>query len=734
MNGNSDARFAIITGHALWLRCGFEDATLVDDAVQLAWDGDATPGDPQPVMDTRGAGLAFGPGCRLYHSVPFDARIECLYWGGYDPAHPQRALERFDVIGAAPAPVGGDFTPATPALGGFVPRALACDDDDHLYVLDDASGRVCVFDLPARRLLRTVSVPAGAEDIAWHNGWLYGLSSGVLWRMAANRGVRMLDADLTPIAAPARLDVLGDGRLVVLSAAHGVDAALWCYTRRAGGRWQEEALALADEVIDFASDLAIQQEDDGEEQIVVARRPGEDFVRIDVASRLPGVPLTARGYDGMGIVATPDGRIAYWTERGLRHAVVARRRYRPQGRVIAFRLDAGDYQSVWGRVLLDACVPHGTALALHVLASDDEDEVPRVPRTPPVGGVLAALPEPDATPLPPQHWLPPADLCGAPVFRRSDGSEQPWPAPDEFATVEGSAGASAGRYLWLVLELLGSSQATPRVRTLRAEHPGHDWLRRLPQLYRREEATRDFLTRYLTPLAALHDELALQSAMRHALLKPAAAPTPMLPWLAMWLGLTLDERMSETARRTLLLEAIPFFYRRGTPASLVRLLEIVTGVPVQIIERWRFRGLGQVGASDDGVRERAVVGFGWRVGGQAGAEAGLEDADAATQAYAAYAHRFAVVVQGALTGEMEALVRHLLEVHRPAHTVYELCTVGAGMRIGLGLHLGMTSLIGRSAGFKPFAIGGAVGRGSTVGRPGGGIKPGLAPLGQGRLQ
>ncbi|HSC79934.1 MAG TPA: hypothetical protein VLC08_06255, partial [Chitinolyticbacter sp.] len=349
----SDARFAIITGASQWLRCGFEDAALVDGAVQLAWEGDATPGDPQPVTDTRGAGLAFGPACRLYHSIPMEARIECLYWGGFDPAHPQRALERFDVIGIEAPPPSGDFVPAATLTAGFTPRALACDDADHLFVLDAATQRIDVFDLPARRLLRTVAVPADPQDIVWFDGWLYGLSAGALWRMGAERGVRVLDADVSQIVQPARLDFLEDGRCVILSAAHGVNAALWRYTRRAGGAWQADEIELAAEVIDFASDLAIQPDADtdaenGAAAIVVARRPGEDFVRIDAVTALPGVPLTARGYDGMGIVATPDNRIAYWTERGLRHAVVARRHYRPQGRVIAFRLDAGDYQTVWG--------------------------------------------------------------------------------------------------------------------------------------------------------------------------------------------------------------------------------------------------------------------------------------------------------------------------------------------------------------------------------------------------
>src|SRR5574337_52144 len=38
--------------------------------------------------------------------------------------------------------------------------------------------------------------------------------------------------------------------------------------------------------------------------------------------------LAAPHYDGRGIALAPDGRIAYWTARGLRHAAPARMHYK----------------------------------------------------------------------------------------------------------------------------------------------------------------------------------------------------------------------------------------------------------------------------------------------------------------------------------------------------------------------------------------------------------------------
>src|SRR6185295_2816493 len=96
--------------------------------------------------------------------------------------------------------------------------------------------------------------------------------------------------------------------------------------------------------------------------MVVARRANEDFLRfrIDPLALEEMPPLTARGYDGLGIVRTPDNRIGFWTARGFRHAVSARVRYLPRGRVIGFRLDSGDFRTVWGRLFLDACIPNDT--------------------------------------------------------------------------------------------------------------------------------------------------------------------------------------------------------------------------------------------------------------------------------------------------------------------------------------------------------------------------------------
>ena len=78
------------------------------------------------------------------------------------------------------------------------------------------------------------------------------------------------------------------------------------------------------------------------------------------------------------------------------------------------------------------------------------------------------------------------------------------------------------------------------------------------------------------------------------------------------------------------------------------------------------------------------------------------------------------------------MVRYILEVHRPAHTLFEICTLGAGMRVGRGLHLGISSTIGRTGSFRTLQLGAAaLGRGGIVGRPDAGTAPDVTRLGRG---
>jgi len=255
----------------------------------------------------------------------------------------------------------------------------------------------------------------------------------------------------------------------------------------------------------------------------------------------------------------------------------------------------------------------------------------------------------------------------------------------------------------LRLHLAGTPQRTPRVRALRVQTSGPRLLERLPRVYTEDANAAAFLDRYLQLLNVTMADAEAAAQDRHVLLDPASAPPEMLPWLASLIGLVLDRRWPEPARRKMIAAAVCLFRRRGTVGALLDMSEIVLGVRPVLVERFRFRGLtGGVG--------RTLV----RAG----------------STFEQYAHRFSVVVPGAPSTTQLDILRELLDVHRPAHTIFEICSATTGSRLGLGMHLDQTAVIGRGSGFGQVTVGGVLGRGDVLGRPAGGLRIGSGGLGR----
>ncbi len=739
--------FALIRTHDQWLRASHEQTALEGEVVQLYWRDDAPASADQTPFLERGAGLAFDEHCRLYHSVPAEGRLERLMWAAQDPLQPVSAL---------PVPVNlfasdteeqvGDF--ALPAekpavLSGA--HALAVAEDDRLFVAESGGKRILIYDLWSNRLLRRVQLGAVPVDLVATGRTVYAL-------LASPPGLIKLDARSDPyalawpseITEPARIALSPNGELFILEHAGTLQARVVKHS---------EPGQIID--VEFATDIEFQTGDpllvqacgSDKQVLVVARRPGEDFLRYCLGESQPAVlpPLKARGYDGLGIVLAPDGRVGFWTHNGFRHTVAARLRYLPTGSVTTFRLDSGEFHTVWGRLFLDACIPKDTAIVVRCITADEPPDEPVLPRSRPANTNADPPFENLSPPLPPRSFKQRIENAFAQsMHRRETGRELPWVRPtedDPFETYEAPVLAEPGRYLWVRIELSGNTRTTPRVKALRAEHPTHDYLRRIPRTFSRDEQIASFLRRYLAPFEGVLGELEAKADARGALLDPHSAPAEILPWLASFLGLTLDERMAraprpggqtEDVRRTLIAEATLLFRFRGTVPGLRRFLEIYLGTQTVVIEKFRVRGLGGAMLGDPtALTSSSVLGAGFRVGGAIG-EDGTQTLTASVEdAFETHAHRFALIVPASLTSEQQDVVRQILELHRPAHTLVEVCTVGAGMRVGRGLHIALTSIIGRSDGFTQLQLGNALlGRGAILGKPEAGTVIGGSKLGE----
>ncbi len=715
--------------------CAVQLASVTEPSAEESTEDGVSDDAPIQALPVAG-GLAFDPWCRLFRTVPDHGRVERLLWAGMDPTDPvPRRPAPVDLFASEEERDHGDFAAVEPHHAPLQqPRGLAIDDQGRLYVAETGAARVLVYDLLEQRLLGRVRIGPGWRrplDLATDGRHVYVVLDGppavaVFEGLSTPRLLSLPDLS----GSPSRIAICPRGQLYLLVNAGERSARVVPVAKRGEGI-----------EVPRATDLEfVRQPDHNLVVLVVSRLPDSDFRRyvIDTEPWDDIAPLSARGYDGLGIVRTPDDRVGYWTSRGFRHAMPAKVRYAGKGRVATYRLDSGRFKSVWGRIFLDACIPPGTGIKAHCVAVDELPKGATVVHDPPQNTESGDPDRQDLTPpMLPALLEPKEGAAWQSLHLRETGRELPFArqAPgDPFQTYEAPVIADPGRYLWVTLELTGNARTTPRCKSLRIECASHDLLRRLPRIYAKDAERGDFLRRYLAMFDGFLADPDTRAFARRALFDPRSAPREMLPWLAGFVGLTLDERWPLSCKRELIEQAVYLFRIRGTIAGLTRFLEIYLDKPVTIIEHYRLRGMGGaiVGAEGE-LESSSVVGAGFRVGGAISTEPEARAREAAVpeDAFSAHAHRFSVVIPASLTREQEEVVRHILEVHRPAHTLYDLCTVDAGMRVGIGLYVELNSIVGHSGGFGPLvAEGSRLGRGAVLGCPRAGTRVGGSRVGR----
>jgi phage tail-like protein len=699
-----DRAIALLASADQWARCSHRDTTMAGGGIELTWH----PLPPEPIPATAcpaasgPSGLAFDRWCRAYRSQPQLGRVQAIPGG------------RAEAPGALRDP-----------------RGLAVDAANRLYIAETGRALVHVVDLHGQRLLRRVPVRAPqrprcspVDVCAWGAGVLVLCQSpAVLLRIEGRRG---------PLAGPALRRPRGAASRPLRVAARG-ELVLVLWAGRGGG---PAVIAAPDGAVAVRVPSATDLELATDGSLVVAGAPGADLRRFagTDAGWVEVKPWSAPAFDGGALSAATDGRLAVTTREGYGWTAGARAGYPVSGAVVGYRLDAGAYRTRWGRIFIDACLPPGTDVRVHTLSSDEDDVPDPVPWDPAAG--TGPVPWPKLTPPMPSAaavkdlWRRVADDPGAGrLFRRPSGPERAWAGrdPDSLETFETPVTAAPGRYLWVLLELTGTGRATPRVREVRVEHPGHRLAGALPRTWSAQEADAAFLQRFLAPAEGMLHEFDERAALRALLMDPGVAPEDSLPWLASLLGLALDRRWPEAARRSLIRQAYDLYRIRGTQAGLERLLRLYLPVPLAVVESWRLRGVAGavLGAPPDPPAPPAIGGPGVAGAlGRFGVGGTLPGADG----YTVTAHRFTVLVSGDLTAEQRDVVLGLLDSHKPAHTVAELCELGPGMRVGRRLHLGLSSVVGPGTGWGEAIVGQVlVGSDGVVGLPATGSRVGSAP-------
>ncbi len=290
-----------------------------------------------------------------------------------------------------------------------------------------------------------------------------------------------------------------------------------------------------------------------------------------------------------------------------------------------------------------------------------------------------------------------------------------------------------GRYFWLAGIIEGDGLSTLSLREAAVTFDGESWLRQLPPAYQRGTDTDPFAERLLLLLQGEFGDLSAAIDDLPSLFNPAAAPdagnpADWLDWLGGWVDATLVEGWTEATRRAVVAEAFRSHARRGTAEHLRALLERYAGGPVTISEpaaRAALWALGEHSVLGADTMLAVAHAEGAVVGTTAtlGQSHLIAEDEYGAPLFAETAHHFCVSTLAPGDPGTLALLREVIEREKPAHTTFDLCAIGADLRVGFQARIGIDAIVAGPP--QPLVMGGPGLLGFGTALPG--LPPGRPP-------
>jgi phage tail-like protein len=595
-------------------------------------------------------------------------RRESVFW----PAPPsdcaqerERARPDFEAVAAAPVDAPDTFL------------ALAVTADDYLVVAcaGGTARAFLAFDLVAGGPPVPTAWPAqvvlAAFDMAPRHGggvWVLDRGNRRLWELdcrlavvaAAQAGATLVAGELedfqpvggaprakAPVTFPGGIDLggspswtvdpiaietLGEGAVLVLDVDAAAGRSRVVRLRRDGPTWSADASHWLDEMPpglahDFVLARArLYQRDEPRKQLFIATDGGNqvrayavrdtpaDFALEGAAELFP-----LRRFGGRALVSIKDGgcydsglQAVAWTPIVQQPRLL----FESRAEFVTPVFDSGEIATTWDRIVLDACLPPDTAIAIESRAGDERDG-------PPEGG---ASPPAEASQVV-GTWVPEP----TPILR-SNGTELPWLRGEAARATRRESGVGAwelllqnarGRYLQLRIGLSSANgTATPRLRALRAWSPRFSYPQRfLPAAYREDATAGPFLERWLSNIESTLTNVEDRVVNLQSLFDSRIAPEETLAWLASWFDVAFDPEWDVRRQRLFVRRAMDFFRWRGTVHGLRLALELAFDrcIPegmfdgpspesegprrIRIVEAYQTRLVGAAAAGDPGAAE-----------------------------------------------------------------------------------------------------------------------------------
>ncbi len=139
----------------------------------------------------------------------------------------------------------------------------------------------------------------------------------------------------------------------------------------------------------------------------------------------------------------------------------------------------------------------------------------------------------------------------------------------------------SGRYIWLWFEANGVGSC--EIRDIRLLAPGDTFLNTFPDVYRNNG---DFLRRFLSIFSTMHYDMDDTIANLPRFIDIDTAPADILPILASWLGIELEENLlTEQELRLLLANAYSLLTMKGTRRAIEKAVGLFVTEQTYIVER-----------------------------------------------------------------------------------------------------------------------------------------------------
>jgi phage tail-like protein len=264
---------------------------------------------------------------------------------------------------------------------------------------------------------------------------------------------------------------------------------------------------------------------------------------------------------------------------------------------------------------------------------------------------------------------------------------------------------------WMGVAMFSDGSSTPALSQIYINFDQPTYLAYLPPLYREEGSCGDFLLRYLSLFESFFSEGEAEIRALPALFDPGCASPDFLPWLGSWMAIDWDERWSTPKGRDVIRKAFDLYGKRGTLEGLREAIELFAGVRVQILEPIGNTSWWGVPPPTDcaGDVDSSASSLGFTTAAMATEPAGavvgisavldrshlIREADYGKPLFEQTAHQFTVVVYEGQIGCPETLdlVREIIDREKPAHTIYEICTVQPRMQIGQQSRIGVDTIV-----------------------------------------